>query len=277
MKNIYFWTLIKEFNELMRTSIEGPNCIDPNICKGDCCSIQIDVPKVLAEEYIKRKIAKKEDFIRSDIFSFKLRFNEDTGKCFFFDKKINGCKVHKTGIKPPQCWIYPTGFSKSNNNLIKCKKTGGWKIISPNKTAQAEKILEKYNFLCEIEARKELKLINDRIRNSSRIELNDNKLSCQIKKYGPSQLAGFRDTWNCLTPLLAEGISLQIKKFCLKYNKKCILIQDNFLECKKICDIIAQKLIEFLEKKLFNFVKEYRVDTDGNYPFYLLFKNQIFK
>ena len=74
MMNKYFWELIKEFNDLMRTAIGGPDCTNPLICQGDCCSIQIDVPKVLAKEYIKRKIAKKEDFIRSDIFSFKLRF-----------------------------------------------------------------------------------------------------------------------------------------------------------------------------------------------------------
>ena len=107
-KNAYFWEVIEKYNSLMSEAIEGPDCTDPKKCKGDCCSIKIDVPKVLAEEYIKRGYASKDDFIRSDVFSFHLRFDENTGKCFLFDKEKNGCSVHNSGIKPPQCWIYPT-------------------------------------------------------------------------------------------------------------------------------------------------------------------------
>ena len=99
MKNKYFWELISKFNNLMKNSIIGPNCIDPNNCHGDCCSIQIDIPKILAKEYINLGKAKKEDFIRSDIYSFKLRFDEKIRKCFLFDSNINGCSVHETGIK----------------------------------------------------------------------------------------------------------------------------------------------------------------------------------
>jgi len=96
------------------------------VCNGDCCSIKIDVPKILAEEYIKRGYAIKKDFIRSDVFSFKLRFDNEKRKCFLYDKKINGCLVHSSGIKPPQCWIYPIfggpNFSNPENKDISCKK-----------------------------------------------------------------------------------------------------------------------------------------------------------
>jgi len=163
MENEYFWKIIRKYNNLMKSSIIGPNCIDPEICRGDCCSIKIDIPKVLAKEYIKREYATKEDFIRSDIFSFQLRFNEKTGKCFLFDKEINGCKVHNSGIKPPQCWIYPTGFSNPEGKEISCKKTKGWKITNSENLKQAEKLLNYYNFLCQVEAKKELININKRV------------------------------------------------------------------------------------------------------------------
>ena len=109
MANDKFWSVVKRFNALMNSAIDGPNCLD--MCHGDCCSIRINVPKILANEFINLGYANKEDFIRSDVFSFKLRFDEKKGKCFLFDKNINGCSVHNSGIKPPQCWIYPTNFS----------------------------------------------------------------------------------------------------------------------------------------------------------------------
>ena len=142
MVNELFWQIIKKFNYLMKSAIKGPNCTDPSICHGDCCSIKIDVPKILAEEYIKRGYAKKKDFTRSNVFSFQLRFEDKTGKCFLFNKEINGCLVHNTGIKPPQCWIYPTSFSNTFNVEIQCKHASGWKIIDSKKTKTAEKLLK---------------------------------------------------------------------------------------------------------------------------------------
>ena len=141
----------------MSSAIEGPNCLD--VCNADCCSIKIDVPKILAQEYIKKGYATKEDFIRGDVFSFKLRFDDEKGKCFLYNKKINGCLVHNSGIKPPQCWIYPTKFSNPDNKEISCKKAKSWRIIDSEKTKEAERLLNYYTFLCQLEAKKELKEI----------------------------------------------------------------------------------------------------------------------
>ena len=33
--------------------------------------------------------------------------------------------IHNSGIKPPQCWIYPTGFSNPDNKQIKI-------LVQPN-------------------------------------------------------------------------------------------------------------------------------------------------
>ena len=271
----YFFSIVKKFNILMKEAINGPNCLDPNICKGDCCSIKIDVPKKLAKEYVKRGCARKEDFIRSDVFAFHLRIDvKNTIKCFLFDKSINGCRVHDTGIKPPQCWIYPTDFSNPENKEISCKKAAGWKIIDQKKAKEAEKLLQKYVFLCQLEAKKELKNVNKRIGKQSSKNLKNkiNNLKKELKKIAPSQLGGFKDGWDFFTILSAEGLSLQMKKFCFKSNKECKFFPDDFLGCKSICDIVANRLIKLLQENILNYIKEKGADTDGEYPLYKLFK-----
>ncbi len=266
MKNTYFWSIIKRYNELMSTGITGPNCIDPKVCHGDCCSIKIDIPKVLAEEYINQGYATKEDFIRNDIFSFHLRFDEKTGKCFLFEKDINGCKVHNSGIKPPQCWIYPTKFSNPNNIEISCKRATGWKIINPAKTEEAEKLLKKFIFLSQIEARKEKNEILNRCLKKP-LELKQ-----QLRIIAPSQLGGFKDTWDSFRVLSAEGLSLQMNKFCLRYNQDCDFALNNFIKCKRLCKVIIDKLYEFLLKNIQKFIQAYGLDTEGEYPLYKLFE-----
>lgn len=270
--NNYFWYVIETFNKLMKSAIKGPDCTNPNNCNGACCSIKIDVPKVLAEEYIKRNYATKDDFIRSNVFSFELRFDNKTGKCFLFDKELNGCKVHKSGIKPPQCWIYPTNFSNPKKELISCKKLPGWEITTPLNTLKAEKLLEKYNFLCKVEAKKEIKEIKMRLSNNFLLE-NIEILKQSIKATAPSKLGGIIDKWDGFDILLAEGFSLQMKKFCLKHNKECHYLPNNFIECISICDIIVDQLILYLQLNLPNFIKQEGIDVNGEYPLFKLFKS----
>ncbi len=258
-----FWNIIENYNLLMRDAIEGPNCTDLYTCQGDCCSIKIDVPKILAKEYIKRGYALSSDFIRSNVFSFQLRFDEKIGKCFLFDQKINGCSVHESGIKPPQCWIYPTNFSNPEKNKISCKRMSGWKIIDDEKAREAEFLLKEYVDYCLNEADWEIKKIGNRI--------DDNSLRNLIIHVPPSHLGGFKDTWDDIKTLDAEGHSFQMKKFCTMYNENCKILHDNFMECKNICDIIATKLINFLKKNLSKFISENEPDVEGNYPLFKLF------
>ena len=263
MVNEKFWEIVKKFNFLMRSAIEGPNCLE--VCKGDCCSIRIDVPKILAEEYIKRGYATEEDFIRSDDFSFKLRFDDEKAKCFLFDKNLNGCSVHNSGIKPLQCWIYPTKFSNPNNESLSCKKTNGWKIIDPKKTKEAEELLKYYVFLCQLEAKKELKNISMRLNNS----LQKKSLIFSLRESTPCYIAGFKDTWDKIKILSAQGLSLQIKKFCQKYNENCSYMKDNyFLGCKKLCENVINALINFLQQNLNEYVKREGPSSDGKYPLF---------
>ena len=248
----------------MSSAIEGPNCL--SICHGDCCSIKINVPKILAKEYIEKGYANKEDFIRSDIFSFQLRFDDDKGKCFLYDKKVNGCLVHTSGIKPLQCWIYPTNFSNPDLKEISCKRASGWKIIDLDKAQKAEKYLEYYVFLCKLEAKKELKNIHKRFSNSN----SKKNLKELLMKTAPSRMAGFKDSWDSFSLLPAEGISLQLKKFCRELNQNC---GKEFLECSSICEKMSGFLLSgFLQQNLYLFVKTNGLDTEGKYPFIKLFE-----
>ncbi len=274
MDESYFWSIIKKYNSLMKEAISGPDCTDPEVCDGNCCSIKIDVPKVLAEKYIELGYANKNDFIRSNVFSFQLRFNEKTGKCFLFDKNMNGCSVHNSGIKPPQCWIYPTNFSNPETKEIKCKKVEGWIILDSIKAAEAEKLLKYYTFLCQLEIRRELKYIKERIGKDNKYysKKKIDKLKNNIIKIPPSQISGFKDAWDCIIILSAEGLSLQMKKFCFSQNNECKFYPDNFLDCKTICNKIADRLIEYLNNNLYKFIKKEGLDQEGQYPFYKLFE-----
>jgi hypothetical protein len=257
-----FWEIVKKFNVLMKASITGPNCLE--ICSGDCCSIKINVPKILAKEYIKRGFADKDDFIRSNVFSFKLRFDEKKGKCFLFDKKINGCLVHNSGIKPPQCWIYPTNFANPEKEEISCKKAKGWEIIDPKKSKEAEDLLQYFVFLCQLEAKREKRKVTERVNNS----LLNNFLKKQLRNIPPSHISGFKDGWDAFTLLPAEGISLQLKKLCSKVNSSCELILHNeFLDCKSICDLVSENIIAFLQQNIIEYINQVGPDIAGEYLF----------
>ncbi|MHA2037964.1 MAG: hypothetical protein ACW98X_16125 [Promethearchaeota archaeon] len=260
-----FWDVVKKFNALMKSAIEGPDCL--NICHGDCCSIRIDIPKILAEEYIKKGFAKKSDFIRSDVFSFKLRFDEQKAKCFLYDKNINGCLVHNSGIKPPQCWIYPTNFSNPDNKNIRCKRADGWKIIDLDKSKMAEELLQYYIFLCKLEARKEIKNIKKRIFRS----ISEEFIRKLLRNTSPHEVSGFKDTWDRISILPAEGYSLQLKKYCQSSNTRC-----DFLSCSSVCDEVSTILINFLHQNLYDFIKspDYGPDIEGTYPIFKLKKVQ---
>lgn len=273
INNQGFWKVIKEFNSLMSKSIKGPDCTKLESCSGDCCSIIIDVPKILAEEYVHRGFAKKSDFIRSNEFSFHMRLNEKNNKCFLFDEKINGCSVHFSGIKPPRCWVYPTGFENPKNEPISCKRTGGWQIIDPKGARKAEKLLEKYIFLCRLEARREKKLIEVRagLTTDPKALRNREKLLEEIKSLSPKEIAGFKDGWDSFSVLPSEGISLSVKRFCEHFNNECTYLKDNFLNCPNTCDLISNSLTAFLEKILVKYVKEKGLEPDGEYPLYKLF------
>jgi Fe-S-cluster containining protein len=143
--------MVKKLNLLFKEAIIGPNCIDPNICDGSCCSINMDIPQDLAEYYISEKLATWDDFQEGRIYKWeikkKLRKNEPVYRCHFFDINLNGCSIHDSGMKPPLCWVYPTGIELKNIRTS-CKRAEGWNVKNPENLLKAKILLKKYADLC---------------------------------------------------------------------------------------------------------------------------------
>jgi Fe-S-cluster containining protein len=245
--------LVNKYNVLMNEAIIGPNCVDPHICHADCCHIMIDVPKILAEYYIEHNYAKKEDFVRGDLFSFKIAINTSDSKCIFYDKALNGCSIHHTLHKPPQCWIYPTGFSPepgeekifAEDGTIKCKIAAGWKIIDIERAALAKLLFDKYVKFCENEFVKET--------SKEKIKQRLKSVFAEMGNCAPKSIAGIVDGWTNFSILKAEGISLKLKKLCNEIpNEIC---NCDYLDCKKVCDRVIEKLHHTLLDQITKYIE----------------------
>jgi len=257
---------VKQFNNIMSTSISGPNCIDPSICHSDCCHIQIDVPLILIQYYLKNNIAQKEDFVRGDVFSFKIAVNSSNSKCVFYDKNINGCKLHTTGMKPPQCWIYPTGFSNqpgeskqfAEDGTIKCKRASGWWIQNKGKTEEASEILKEYVRFCEQEFREQ--------NNEENIEKRLDSIEEKFTQFKPTEVAGILDGFDNFQPLTADGVSLKIKRLCEQVEDAkhgC-----DPMNCANICSKISHKITSGLKSQILQCIE--RQGAKDRYSFYEL-------
>ncbi len=94
--------------------------------------------------------------------------------------------------------------------------------------------------------------------------MNQGHLKKLLRSTPPSAIAGFKDSWDNIIILSAQGISLQLRKFCESANKGCKI---NYLTCNSICDKVNNRLFEFLQKNLYKYVKKYGLDHDGEYSF----------
>ena len=234
--------LVREFNYLVKDSISGPNCIDPNVCHGDCCFIHIDIPRVLAQHYIDQGWASKEDFRRGSTFSFEINVDLDKLRCVFFSKEINGCSLHITGMKTPQCWVYPTGLDPYKVNTS-CKKADGWIINDPVSVKKSKIILEDYVSMCRKEAEEE----------NSPESINQRLLALPVEKFNtitPSSIAGIEDDWDNFNILIGEGYNLGVRSFCSEVG--CDI---EYFECPVVCEPLKKKLLKFLSDNLSHFIQ----------------------
>jgi len=233
---------VREFNYLVKDSISGPNCIDLNVCHGDCCFIHIDIPRVLAQHYIDQGWASKEDFKRGSTFSFEINVDLEKLRCVFFSKEINGCALHLTGMKTPQCWVYPTGLDPDNVNTS-CKKASGWFINDPISVKKAKGVLEDYVSLCRKEAEEE----------NSPDSINQRLLALPIEKFDtltPSSIAGIEDDWDNFNFLIGEGYNLGVRSFCSEVG-----CDFEYFECPVVCEPLKKKLLKFLSDNLSHFIQ----------------------
>jgi len=231
-------TVIQRYNDLMRDNTLGPDCVDPAKCRGDCCSIMIDVPRVLVELYLSQKWLAAENLRRGGPFAFRLGVSDSTAKCVFFNPRINGCGVHFTGFKPPQCWIYPIGFTKGEKT---CKKGYTWDIINAEKAREAEILLEDYKAFSIEEAREEVPRLKAGWATLRLI------IAGKMKTIPPSRFLGMTWGFEGLQPLDGAGFSLQIKAICTEVLPEC---QKHFMECPSMCERVVDTIIERYESHL---------------------------
>ncbi|MHA1562697.1 MAG: hypothetical protein ACTSPA_11285 [Promethearchaeota archaeon] len=234
--------LVREFNNLVKDSISGPNCIDLNVCNGDCCFIHIDIPRVLAQYYIDQGWASKEDFKRGSTFSFEINVDLDKLRCVFFSKELNGCSLHITGLKTPQCWVYPTGLDPDSVNTS-CKKADGWGINNPVSVKKAKDVLSDYVTMCQAEAKEE----------NSPDRINQRLQALPIEKFDtitPSSIAGIEDNWDNFNILIGEGYNLGVRSFCSEVG-----CDFEYFKCPVVCEHLKKKLIKFLSEKLSHFIQ----------------------
>jgi Fe-S-cluster containining protein len=232
---------VAQFNQIIRPAILGPNCIDRQICDGNCCFIRIDVPKVLAEYYIAHGWANKDQFLRGDVFTFVIDVDMRKLRCTFYDPQLNGCALHQTGMKPPQCWVYPTGL-QPEEVVDRCKKAAGWRISDPPAVRKAKEIIDYYFTLCKKEAEDEnnSQAIHHRLRKNLRMQLLERT---------PASVAGVLDTWDEFIPLSGDGMNVGIRSFCRKYQ-----CEKNYFGCERICAAVVNEIMQFLDKFLAHYI-----------------------
>ncbi len=217
----------------MKSAIEGPNCLDKSVCKGDCCSIKIDIPKVLAEKLIEMGLASRDNFERGEIYSFNIKLNEDSTRCVFYDENLNGCSLHQSGFKPPQCWIYPTGFFPNKTDCIHYKN---WRIVDTKATSEASEILGQFDSFSKEEFQIEFSKKNVDSRLS---KLKETIISSEFK---PKQITGFVDGWDSFSLYSEDNFNISISTICREQH-----CQKEFGTCGEICLALKEKLISLAQ------------------------------
>lgn len=235
---------VERFNHLMRAHVTGPDCTRPGICPDSCCSIHIDIPRPLEEWYLDEGYLEPAGLLRRGPFGFQLAVDPVTIRCVLFDPVTRGCRVHFTGRKPPQCWVYPTGFEPGPRT---CKAGHEWVFPHAPARAEAQALFRAYNARCLALGKEERERIaREVVARSSRGDLVN-----QLQDRAPATIAGYRIQARGVTLLPAEGRSLVLARLC-REHPEC---QEEFLQCPRLCTPVAEELVATTLPRLAETVK----------------------
>ncbi len=234
----------------MMHAIDGPNCLDSSVCKGDCCSIKIDIPRILAEKLIEIGLATRDNFERGEIYAFNIKLNTDSTRCVFFDKILNGCSLHQSGFKPPQCWIYPTGFFP---NKTDCIHFNTWRIKDTHATSEASDILAQFDAYSKQEFQQEYSKENI---NRRLAKLKEKIESARIK---PKQITGFVDGWDSFDLYSEDDFNVSVSTLC-----RDIDCEKEFGTCSAICISLKEKLQYLAQERIPNVIET--LGPQSSYP-----------
>ncbi len=236
--------VVKKFNEVIRDTINGPNCLDRDICLGECCFVQLPLPKCLASYYIQRGWADASFFKRGSEFAFVMSVDLQSLRCKFFDFSLNGCSLHVSGFKAPHCWVYPTGLDGDEINHS-CKKASGWDVTNLERLKEAKTILGEYVTLCKEEA------IKENSEDQILVRLNTGSF-VTLPKVSPYQMAGVQDSWDQFHILKDEGYSMGMKYFCDELH-----CSHSYFQCEQVCEEAYVQFRRYFEQNLPKYIEEY--------------------
>ncbi len=249
MQNSEILEVISKIHQICKFSLTGPDCVDRQICDGACCRTSPDIPPVLATRLVNLGLAQEEDFVPSDFLPFRVRITADTSRCALFDPGINGCKVHFTPLKPPQCWVYPLQLDDNFHtphpshilytpNISHTCRKGYQFFVDPQKLGGIRELLECYKDLTLDDVKKYQS--HDSI--SRRVQSN---LRPQLSDLSISSFLGVRVTVTGFKLLRSSGTNFLWADFCTLFKcetdysccrSPCPKIQDT------ICDLVINLL-----------------------------------
>ncbi len=232
-------TLIKQINIFAQTKIQAPDCIHIEDCTANCCYTTPNLPKILVLKLIKLKLAEEDDFTKSDTLAYRIKLNPITSRCKFYDPELNGCKLHKFQIKPPQCALYPL---HERNPAQKCRL--GYKFeIKPTDYHRLINLFNEYYDL----AREEFYKIN----NEKFFKANLNScFSRSISQIPPCKFLGIQELITEYEIKISQKPNFLLMPLC--EAQEC---NTPFFECKSICFPIQKSLQDYY-LKYFEKIKE---------------------
>jgi hypothetical protein len=220
--------------------MHGPSCITRETCQGACCTENIDVPQALVKYYCKYGWASSSDFFRGGIFAFQIQVSSITHRCIFFDLQLNGCRLHQTHLKPPQCALYPL---KHTETSAICRMNYSVTIDS-SKEEELHSLFKQYHHCCAGEWHNRL----------SHLRFNwdfKRKFPLQLEKVRPSRLLGVQVHKDTCEPLITDNFSWSALSFCDQIQ--CVHVTQAYFSCEKICPRMAQLMTQVLRHQIMQF------------------------
>ncbi|GAB4321954.1 MAG: hypothetical protein Kow0069_26490 [Promethearchaeota archaeon] len=234
-------SLVRLFNRQMRQGVRGPSCVGATRCPDDCCSIHVDVPRPLVAALAATgELDLERGVVRAGPFGHQLGVDASRVKCVLHDPETGGCRVHFSGLKPPQCFLYPTGFSRGPKP---CKVGRRWTFPDTGLRKAANLTFQRYLALCLEWGDRERSRLAAGLQVPGRGETAE--LQGKVAVLPPRMVAGLRLTSAGLVPLMAEGTSLSVRRFCATTSEGTCGSTGEFLSCRRTCAPVASAVVRF--------------------------------
>ncbi len=238
--------LVKQINRNATALGEGPNCLDPSFCTAKCCYTSPDLPKTLVNHYIGENWATIDQFELSNTLEFRIKLNPGTKRCVFYDPKLNGCLIHTTDMKPPQCTLYP--FNEQETKHI-CRNNYEF-IFDTAEMNSLMRIFDEYYDLAKNEFRE----------NNTEAKIRT-KLEAQIlpilKTHKPSEIEGIREDASGFHIHSSLKLSYEGVEYC-----NAISCEYYYEDCPKVCNSFLDRVIEDLISIIFSRKNKHQITDE---------------